>query len=228
MTAREALRRKGLAFEEVDLAMGRHNEQMEELYGEGNRTVPGLMVDGEPVHGSRAILERLEAIAPDPPLYPAGRAVAVREAEAWADGELQDLGRRLPWAALNFRPEALGTFGGGEPLDGPGTDYAMKFVRATWKYHGISAERLVADLAGLPEKLDRIDAYAVDGVLGGDEPTAADLQIGATIRVLFVVEDLHPLLDDRPAGEIAHRWFPDYAGRVPAGALPAGWVPARS
>ena len=26
---------------------------------------------------------------------------------------------------------------------------------------------------------------------------------------------------------IARRWFPDYPGRVPPGAFPAGWVPAR-
>ena len=39
-------------------------------------------------------------------------ADAVREAERWGDEELQDLGRRLPWGALHFRPEALGSFGG--------------------------------------------------------------------------------------------------------------------
>ena len=29
------------------------------------------------------------------------------------------------------------------PDAGPGTDYAMKFIRAAWKYHGVSAERLM-------------------------------------------------------------------------------------
>ena len=51
--------------------------------------------------------------------------------------------------------------------------------------------------------------------------------MGATLRVLLTVGDLHPLLEDRPASEIARRWFPDYPGHVPAGAFPAGWVPAR-
>jgi glutathione S-transferase len=62
-------------------------------------------------------------------------------------------------------------------------------------------------------------------VIGGEQPTAADLQIGATLRVLLTVGDLRPLIEGRPAGELARRWFPDYAGDVPTGAFPAGWVP---
>jgi glutathione S-transferase len=120
----------------------------------------------------------------------------------------------------------MGTFGGGGPLDPPGTDYAIRYVRASWKYHKITAERLADDLAGLPAKLDHVDALAADGVIGADQPNAADLQIGATLRVLLNVGDVRPLIERRPAGEIGRRWFPDYAGDVPAGAFPAGWVPA--
>jgi glutathione S-transferase len=149
----------------------------------------------------------------------------VREAEEWGDRELQDLGRRLPWGALHFRPEAMGTFAGGEPLDPPGTDFAMRYVRASWKYHGITAERLAGDLAGLPAKLDHVDALAAEGVVGGDEPTAADLQIAATLRVLLTVGDVERLMAGRPVERLARRWFPDYPGHVPAGAFPAGWLP---
>lgn len=227
MTAAAALRIKGLEFKRVDLQPGAHPEEMVKIYGEGNHTVPGLLVDGEPVHGSRAILARLEEIAPDPPLFPAEKADAVREAERWGDEELQDLGRRLPWSALYFRPEAMGTFGGGQPLDGPGTDFAMKYVRGTWKYHGITAERLAGDLQGLPAKLDHIDELVAVGVIGEDTPNAADLQIGATVRVLMVVSDLMPLIEGRPLEQIALRNFANYPGEIPAGAYPAGWVPAR-
>jgi glutathione S-transferase len=227
MTVQAALERKRLDYERVDLPMP-HTEEMERLYGEGNGTVPGLMVDGEPVHGSVAILERLERIAPDPPLYPEPIAGAVREAERWGDAELQDLGRRLPWGAIHFRPEAMGTFGGAGPLDPAGTDFAIRFARGMWKYHRVSAERLAADLAGLPEKIDRVDSFAAAGIVGGDAPTAADLQIGATLRVLLTLGDLRPLIEGRPAEAVARRWFPDYAGEVPAGAFPAGWVPERS
>ncbi|MCB0876980.1 MAG: glutathione S-transferase N-terminal domain-containing protein, partial [Solirubrobacterales bacterium] len=64
--AEVALRVKGLRFERVEMDMGSHNEQMEAIYGPGNRTVPGIVVDDEPVHGSRAIFVRLEEIAPEP------------------------------------------------------------------------------------------------------------------------------------------------------------------
>jgi len=224
MTAEAALRRKGLEYERVALTPGAHNEEMERLYGEGRRTVPGLLVDGEPVHGSRAILARLEELVPEPSLYPEPIADAVREAERWGDEELQDLGRRLPWGALHFRPEALGTFGGAGALDPAGTDFAIDYVRSSWRYHGISAARLAEDLAGLPAKLEHVEALAADGLLAGEEPTAADLQIGATLRVLLTVEDLRPLIAGGAAEELAHRWFPDYGGAVPAGAFPAGWV----
>lgn len=227
MTVDAALRLKGLSFDRVDLTPGKHTAEMQRLYGDGQTTVPGLMVDGEPVHGSRAILARLEALAPDPALYPADTADAVREAERWGDEELQDLGRRLPWGAMHFRPEALGTFGGAEPLDPAGTDFAMRYVHSSWKYHRITAVRLAEDLAGLPAKLDHVDALVAEGVMGGERPTAADLQIGATLRVLLTVEDLHGLLRERPAEQVARRWFADYPGQVPAGAYPAGWVPAR-
>ena len=73
---------------------------MRAIYGEERHTVPGMLVDGEPVHGSRAILARLEELVPEPVLYPSD---AVREAERWGEQELQDLGRRLPWGALHFR-----------------------------------------------------------------------------------------------------------------------------
>jgi glutathione S-transferase len=220
-----ALRLKGLDYERVVLRGGEHNDEMQRIYGEGRTTVPGLLVDDEPVHTSNAIFERLEAMAPDPSLYPPELGERVAEAARWGDGELQDLGRRLPWGALHFRPEAMATYGGAGPLDPAGTDFAIGYVRASWKYHGISAARLADDLAGLPELLDRADAFVAEGVMGGDQPTAADLQIGATVRVLLTVGDLRPLIEGRPAERVARTWFPDRQGDVPAGAFPAGWVP---
>jgi glutathione S-transferase len=226
-TVEAALQLKGLAYEKVDLQPGPHVQEMAAIYGEDRTTVPGMLVDGEPVHGSVAILERLEAIQPEPALYPAPIAEAVHEAERWGDGRLQDLARYLPWGALYFRPESLGTFGGGEALDAAGTDFAIKVVRATWKYHGLTAQVLYDGLQDLPALLDRVDALAADGTIGSDHVTAADLQVASSLRVLLTVGDLHPLFEDRPAEEIARRLFPEYPGLVPAGALPAGWVPAR-
>jgi len=218
-----ALRLKGLAFEEVVLQPGAHPEAMAEVYGPDRTTVPGMLVDGEPVHGSVAILDRLEQLAPEPALIP---SEAVREAVLWGDGELQDLGRRLPWGALHWCPQAMGTFGSAGMLDPAGTDYAIRFVRGAWKYHGITAQRLHEDLQALPGLLEHAEALAAEGVIGGEQATAADLQIGATLRVLLVVEDLHDLVGERLEA-IARRWFADYPGAIPAGTFPAGWVPSR-
>jgi glutathione S-transferase len=219
-TAERALELKGLEFEKVELVPGAHIDEMTKIYGA--RTVPGMLLDGEPVHGSRAILARLEELVPDPPLYTSD---AVRDAERWGDEELQDLGRRMPWGALHFRPEAAGLLAGGGTLDPAGTDFAIRMVRAGWKYHGITAQRLYDDLQGLPAKLDHVDALVAEGVVGGEEPNAADLQIGATMEVLACVGDLAPLLDGRPGNDFWRRWFPGRPGEIPAGAFPAGWVP---
>ena len=224
MTVAAALAVKGLDFERVDLPPGEHVQRMQEIYGEGHSTVPGLLVDGEPVHGSRTILARLEAIEPEPALYTSDE---VREAERWGDEELQDLGRRLPWGVLHFRPQAMGSFAGSGPLDGPGTDFAIKYVRASWRYHGITAARLHDDLAGLPQKIAHIESLAEQGVIDGEQPNAADLQIGATIRVLLPIADLRPLLSaPRPSASPCAS-FPSTRAKFLRGAYPAGWVPER-
>ncbi|MGE4427344.1 MAG: glutathione S-transferase N-terminal domain-containing protein [Solirubrobacteraceae bacterium] len=225
-TVRRALTLKGLEYERVDLTFGRHNGEAEAIYGAGATTVPGVVIDDEPVHGTVAILRRLEELRPDvAPLYPAALGTALKDAEEWADGELQDLGRRLPWAALHFRPERFGALLGQPPLDGAGTDFAIRAIRGGWKYHGITAERLQSDLAGLPALFEQIDGFVADGLMGGEAPTALDLHVGATIRVLAMAEDLRPLLRATRAWESAQRWFPIGESSVPAGAYPEGWVP---
>ena len=40
--------------------------------------------------------------------------------------------------------------------------------------------RRAADLAALPRQLERIDGWIGEGLLGGEQPNAADLQIGST------------------------------------------------
>jgi glutathione S-transferase len=227
LTAEAALRLKGLEYERVQLKPGPHTEEMEGRYGSGCTTVPGMLVGDDPVHGSRPILARLEELVAEPPLYPEAIAGEVREAERWGDEEFQDIGRRLSFGALHFRPESMSTLAGAPPLDPPGTDYAIRYVRGGWKYHGITAQKLADDLAGLPAMLDHVDELAAGGIIGDEQPNAADLQIGATLRVLLVIGDVRPLIEDRACEHIARRWFPDYPGDIPAGAFPAGWVPAR-
>ena len=72
--------------------------------------------------------------------------------------------------------------------------------------------------------VERIEGFASDGLIGGPDPTAADLQIGATTRILLTIGDLEPVFDGTTIREVALRFFPDYPGKIPAGAYPAGWV----
>ena len=75
--------------------------------------------------------------------------------------------------------------------------------------------------------MDRIDGWLEDGVLGaGELPTAADLQIAASVRLLLTLDDLAPRIDGRPAGTHARRWLPRYPGRTPAGAISAAAAPS--
>jgi glutathione S-transferase len=86
-----------------------------------------------------------------------------------------------------------------------------------------AAERAVR---GLPKLLDKVDELIETGVLGGETPNAADLQIAGSIRLLLTIADLRDALDARPAGRLARRLIPRYPGDIPAGTLPADWVPA--
>ena len=79
------------------------------------------------------------------------------------------------------------------------------------------------DLAALPGWLKRIDDWMGEGVLGADPPSAADLQIGSSLRLAMALDDLRPSIAARPAGELALRVVPDFPGQAPP-VLPASWL----
>jgi glutathione S-transferase len=225
----KALQLKGIEYRIVELPPPMHAPIQRVLFGK--RTVPGLRLDGgEKVSGSRAILRRLEQLAPDPPLFPGDPAERrrVEEAEAWGDEVLQPVGRRLLWPAMRRRPEAIVTYLEGSKLPMPAAAarlMAPAISVAEMRLNRAGSETLAADLAALPGQLDQVDAYIADGVIGGEQPNAADLQIAPTLRLLMTLGDLEPLIRPRPGGELALRLFPSYPGRMPAGALPRDLVP---
>ncbi|MBK8293363.1 MAG: glutathione S-transferase family protein [Solirubrobacterales bacterium] len=224
MTARAGLEHKGIEFEEVMLLPGNQEGVLEGIYGDGNKTVPGIVVGEEPIHTSIGILRYIDDEVPENPLYPEAIANEVQEAEVWGDRYFQEVARRLPFGALHFRPGSMGTFAGAGELDAAGTDFAAKNLRGTWKYLRLKPSQLMEDLARIDETIDRIESYARDGILGGDEPTAADFQIASSARVLMTIGDLLPALDGSAAERIAMRYFPDYDGKIPAGAFPPNWI----
>jgi glutathione S-transferase len=79
------------------------------------------------------------------------------------------------------------------------------------------------DLATLPGILDRIDGWIAEGVIGGDPPNVADLQVATSLALMMTHEDLRPFIADRPGGKLADRLTPGYPGRMPA-TFPADWL----
>lgn len=189
--------------------------------------VPAMVLgSGEQVAGSRAIVHRLDELVPDPPLLPADPTARARveEAERWGDEVLQETPRRLFWAGIVKRPEAITSYGKGSRLPFP------PFMQR-WLAPGVSRMAVMWDKAGeadarrewtqLPAHLDRVDGWIAEGVIGDEQPNAADLQIGSSVRFLGTMGDVRPLLEGRPAWALAQRLWPDYPGELPAGTLAA-------
>jgi glutathione S-transferase len=197
----------------------------------GGTTVPGMRLGVERLVGSRPIMRRLDALVPEPPLLPAVGSPSyteVLEAERWGDEVFQGVPRRIIDVALLRRPSAMESYAGESKLPLP-VGLMRPALPLTARLLAIknraSDDSARADLAALADQLDRIDAWIADGLLGGEHPNAADLQIGSTIRLLLTIADVRPLITGRAAAELI-RYFPPQPGEVPAGVLPAAWLPS--
>jgi glutathione S-transferase len=229
-TVRRALDLKSVPYDLVELPPPLHAAIQRVRFGA--RTVPAVRFDdGEKLSGSRAILDRVEELAPEPPLLPADPAAraAVLRAEEWGDEVFQPIARRLLWPALRRRPDAMPAYAEGSRLPLP--DVAVRAIapvatRLEMRLNGATEGAVRADLRSLPGHLDRIDRWIGEGVLGGETPNRADLQIAPTARLLMTVGDVRPLFDGRPVAELALRLFADFPGELPAGVYPAEWLPA--
>ncbi|HWG08185.1 MAG TPA: glutathione S-transferase N-terminal domain-containing protein [Solirubrobacteraceae bacterium] len=224
-----ALRMKSIDFSRVDLLPLTPLVVGPLRYG--GVTVPGMRIDGERLVGSRTIMRRLDELVAEPALLPAAGTPAyaqVLEAERWGDAVLQGAPRRILDLAFLRVPEAMLSYAGDAKLPLPKALQrpAAPLTARLMAFKNKAREDAVrADLAALPSQLERIDAWIAEGLLGGEQPNAADLQIGSTIQLLLTIADLRPLIEAHPAASLA-RYFPPSPGEVPAGVLPAAWVPA--
>ncbi len=224
-----ALRLKGIAFDRVDLV-----PLSQLLIGPlryGATTVPGMRIDGERLAGSRTIMRRLDALAPEPPLLPPPGDPAyarVLDAERWGDEVLQSVPRRVIDAALVRDPEAGLSYVADSKLPLPRALMrpAMPLTaRLMALRNSANDDSARADLAALPRQLERIDDWIADGLIGAERPNAADLQLGSSIRLLMSIGDVRPLIEDRPAAGLV-RYFPPMTGAIPPGVLPTEWLQA--
>jgi glutathione S-transferase len=227
-TAGLMLRHKGIETEIVDMPPGAQQIYMR-ARGFDAGTVPAIEIDGRKVQGSLEIAQELERLVPEPPLYPADaeERAAVQRAERWGEAVLQPIPRNIfRWAVAGdgeLRRALADAVGMPQPAVAA---TAMKPV--AWYYSrlvsGSTEESIKAQLATLPAHIDHVDALIEEGVIGGEQLNAADFQIATSVRVLLNFPQLRPLIEGRPAGELAMRVIPDFGRPMPV-KLPADWVP---
>jgi glutathione S-transferase len=219
---------KGIDYKRTDL-MPVVSKGALRVVGFPGVTVPALKIEGEKIQGSRPIARALDRLQPEPPLFPADpdRRAAVEEAERFGDEELQHPLRQLLWWAFKRDKENLRGYSEGAHMGVP-VGLAIKtggpLVAAAAHFNEATDASAHAALVALPDLLDRVDAYIADGTIGGAEPNAADFQIATSIGLALTMDDLVPLIDLRPAADLARRYVPDYPGHVPP-ILPPAWLP---
>jgi glutathione S-transferase len=184
-------------------------------------TVPALRLDGARVQGSRAIARALDALRPQPPLYPRDpeRRQAVLQAEAWGDEVLQPVPRRLVWAALKRDRSTLESYLEGAKLGIPtglAARTAAPSVALSARLNHATDEAVRRDLAVLPGLVERMDELLREGVIGGAERNAADFQVATSVSLLLTLADARPLIEGRPAERHAREIVPRQPGRMPA------------
>ena len=229
-TVQRALDMKAVPYKVVELLPPMHAALQRMRFGA--RTVPGLILDsGEKISGSRAIMRRLEELAPEPSLFPADpdALAEVHRAEEWGDEVWQPMARRLLWRTFTMHPRAMTSYQEGSryPMPAVAVRLMAPAVNAVERRLNAAEEGAVrADLLALPGHLDRIDAWLADGVLGGETVNAADLQIATTSRLMLTIGDVRPYFAGRPAEAHAMGLFGEWAGSTPRGVFPAEWLSA--
>ena len=226
------LEHKGLPFKRVDLLTSMHRPTLKVL-GFPSVTVPAMKTeDGRKIQGTREISKTLDEIQPEPKLLPSD---AVKEAERWGDEELQPVPRRMAWWALinlsgkertETAKRSLAGYKLGLPV-GVAARTVLPIAKVSAKYNKSTDENVKADLAGLPAKIDKVDALISEGVIGGNQLNAADFQIGTSVRLLLAFDDVKDLIEGRPAAEHARRVVRDYEAHFPP-VFPKDWLPSRA
>jgi glutathione S-transferase len=220
------LDRKGIPFKRVDL-MPVISKGVLKAQRFPGVTVPALKIEGRRVQGSREIARELDHLQPDPALLPSDpeKLIKVEEAEAWGD-EFQQKPRRFSWWAFKRDRAPMASYSEGARLGIP-VGLAVKtggpIVSLSARFNEATDENVRADLASLPEDLDRIDGWIKEGVMGGGEPNAADFQIAPSVRLAMSFDDLRPYIEQRPAGRLAAQIVPDFPGRTPP-VFPPEWL----
>jgi glutathione S-transferase len=221
------LRHKGIDYRRTDLPPVLSRFLVRHLLRFPGDRVPAIKVDGRKIQGSQAVSRELDALRPNPPLFPADpeRRARVEEAERWGD-QFQEIPRKISWWALKRRKSDQASFLEGYRLGLPTSVLVATsppLIRAAMRLNNSTDDVVREQIAAIPAALDQVDAWIAEGVIGGEQPNAADFQLATTVRLLMAFEDLAPAIAGRPAGELARRVAPDAPGHI-GPAFPAEWL----
>src|SRR3954453_2646919 len=229
-SVRLILEAKGLDYKPIWLLPGLHPILLR-TRGFSGGTVPALKIDGRKVQESVAIARAIDDLQPEPPLFPSDpeRRAEVEEAEVWGDEVLQDIPRRIVrWMSVH-RPETRVMIAReiGVPLprfaawiNAPTAHYTANKVD--------SDEEIRNAITAVGDVLDHVDELIASGVIGAEQPNAADFQIATSVRALLTVRDLDRATHGRPAADHAMRLAPEFGNDFPAGVLLAEFMRGRA
>jgi glutathione S-transferase len=226
-TVQLMLRHKGIAFKRTDLFPAISRVIVRALRFPGP-TVPALKIDGQRIQGSRQISRELDRLQPEPPLFPVDpdKRAAVEEAERFGDEELQHPIRQILWWAFQKDSSPLRSYSEGAKLGIPiglAVRTAAPIIALEKRINAASDENVRADLAALGSLLQRVDDLIAAGTLNGEELNVADFQIAPSLSLAMTLQDLRPLIEARPAGQLVKRVQPRIAGDFPP-ILPPAWL----
>jgi glutathione S-transferase len=222
-SVRLMLEAKGLDFKPIWLLPGLH-PMLLRTRGFSGGTVPALKIDGRKVQGSVAIARAIDDLQPEPPLFPSDPEprAEVEDAERWGDEVLQDVPRRIVrWMSVH-RPETRVMIA--REIGVPLPRFAAWINAPTARYmaNKVDSDREIRNaIAAVGDALDHVDELIASGVIGGEQPNAADFQIATSVRALLTVRDLDRATRGRPAADHAMRLVPEFGNDFPAGLLPA-------
>jgi glutathione S-transferase len=227
-TGRLLLEHKGIDYRFVRLPPAAHALI---LLARGFPTTgaPALTIDGRRIQGTRWIARVLDELYPHDPLFPADPVArrAVQNAERWGE-ELQNATRRIFYcASRRDRAAFMSVIGAGRGAVGRAglRLFSPAIMRLATGVHRATDEAGREDIELLPERLDQIDAWIADGLLGAEQLNAADFQIAVTTRILMNYPQLRPLIEGRPAGAHAMRVVPKFGRELPI-TIPEAWLAA--
>jgi glutathione S-transferase len=178
----------------------------------GQNKTPVLEMSGQRLVGSAHIIDELERLRPDPPLYPAdeqGRARALA-LQSWFDDEVAPALRRLFWSTYIDDAGAccrMATAGASRPARVAFRTLFPLLRPAFRRNLGLDRERLEAARAGLDGIFARLEGeIGPTGYLVGDRFGVADLAAAAIMSAIVRPPQFsYPLPEPLPEPLVALR-----------------------